>query len=103
MLRDRQGFEVDFVLTEGDNKLLLIEVKATKTPKPTDGRAVAALAQTIRKQYNREVEAIVVHADTKRYLDPMPLRPGVKAISWIGLANFLARRQLPALPPTSNG
>ena len=35
-IRDRQGLEVDFVVDEGNRRLLLFEAKATRTPMPDD-------------------------------------------------------------------
>jgi len=43
--RDRQGLEVDFVVDEGNRRLLLIEAKATRTPMPDDGRSLTRLAR----------------------------------------------------------
>ena len=43
--RDQQGLEVDFVIPQGAGALLLAEVKATKTPKPSMARPLQRLAQ----------------------------------------------------------
>lgn len=42
--RDQQGLEVDFIVEQGDRRLLLIEAKATRTPTPEMGRSMGRLA-----------------------------------------------------------
>lgn len=46
--RDKQGLEVDFVVDEGNRRLVLIEAKATRTPMPADARSLVRLASSIR-------------------------------------------------------
>ncbi|MGI5870239.1 MAG: ATP-binding protein [Kiritimatiellia bacterium] len=86
--RDRQGLEVDFVVDEGNRRLLLIEAKATRTPMPDDGRALTRLASSMTKG-NVATRAFVVHADTSNRGEPLPLRPGVKAVGWRNLHPLL--------------
>ena len=78
--RDRQGLEVDFVVDEGDRRLLLIEAKATRTPMPDDARSLARLAAAMKRRC--APQAAVVHADTAEHAAPMPLCPGVRAAGW---------------------
>jgi len=78
--RDRQGLEVDFVVDEGDRRLLLIEAKATRTPMPDDARSLTRLAEAMKRRC--VPQAAVVHADTAEHAAPMPLCPGVRAAGW---------------------
>jgi hypothetical protein len=45
--RDQQGLEVDFVVDEGNRRLLLLEAKATRTPVPDMARPLARLAGAV--------------------------------------------------------
>ncbi|HCF96335.1 MAG TPA: hypothetical protein DEW46_14855, partial [Verrucomicrobia bacterium] len=87
IFRDRQGLEVDFVVDEGNRRLLLIEAKATRTPMPDDGRSMARLSAAIDRA--SAVRAVVVHADTEERAAPMPLCPGVRAVGWRALHALL--------------
>lgn len=85
--RDRQGLEVDFVVDEGNRRLLLIEAKATRTPMPDDGRSLTRLAAAMGR--GNALRAAVVHADTAERASPMPLCPGVRAVGWRALHALL--------------
>lgn len=78
--RDRQGLEVDFVVDEGDRRLLMIEAKATRTPMPEDARSLTRLAAAMGRRFL--TRAAVVHANTAEHAAPMPLCPGIRATGW---------------------
>ncbi len=86
--RDRQGLEVDFVVDEGDRRLLLIEAKATRTPMPDDARSLLRLAAAMKR---RASQAAVVHAGTAEHAEPMPLCPGVRAAGWRAMHTLLGK------------
>ncbi len=77
--RDQQGLEVDFVVPETVARLLLIEAKATRTPRPEDGEPIARLGRAVGK---RTVRGLVVHRGTGRQA---ALRPGTEAVSLTAL------------------
>ncbi len=81
--RDRQGLEVDFVVEEGAGRLLLIEAKATRTPRPEDAHSITRLMKSMEPRVVSR--AAVVHADTADYTAPMPLCRGVRAVGWRSL------------------
>ena len=87
IFRDRQGLEVDFVVDEGNRRLLLIEAKATRTPMPDDGRSLTRLATAMGN--SAMTRAVVVHAGTADRAAPMPLCPGVRAVGWRALHALL--------------
>jgi predicted AAA+ superfamily ATPase len=87
IFRDRQGLEVDFVVDEGNRRLLLIEAKATRTPMPDDGRSLTRLATAAGD--SAVTRAVVVHAGTADRAAPMPLCPGVRAVGWRALHALL--------------
>lgn len=78
--RDRQGLEVDFIVDEGNRRLLLVEAKATQTPMPDDARSLHRLASTMARSV--AVRAVVVHDGGKERAPPAPLCPGVRAVGW---------------------
>lgn len=88
--RDRQGLEVDFVVDEGDRRLLLIEAKATRTPMPDDARSLIRLAAAMGPRAHSR--AAVVHAHTAEDAAPMPLCPGVRAVGWRAVHALLDER-----------
>lgn len=75
--RDQQGLEVDFIISEGDRKLTLLEAKATRPPMPGDARALLRPAASIE---GYRTKAFLVHADAGRGREPTALCPGVKAV-----------------------
>jgi len=87
IFRDRQGLEVDFVVDEGNRRLLLVEAKATRTPMPDDGRSLTRLATAMGN--SAMTRAVVVHAGTADRAAPMPLCPGVRAVGWRALHALL--------------
>ncbi len=82
-LRDRQGLEVDFLLDLGNRRLLLMEAKATATPRPDDAKSLLRLRRAIT---DYEVTAHVVHAGTANTGGGSAICPGVTAIPWQHLA-----------------
>ncbi len=74
--RDQQGLEVDFIVPQGNGRLLLLEAKATRTPMPSMALPMQRLAGSM-KNYN--VRACLVHL-ASRYGKDMPLAPGIKAV-----------------------
>jgi len=72
--RDQQGLEVDFVVPEAATRLLLIEAKATRTPRPEDAEPIVRLGRAVGR---RTVRGLVVH----RGAESQPaLRPGAEAV-----------------------
>jgi len=82
--RDQQGLEVDFLVDRGNNKLLLLEVKASRTPKPGDAGPMLALKKNIQKH---DVSAWVVH--TGSACESSVLREGAGAVSMSALDSVL--------------
>jgi predicted AAA+ superfamily ATPase len=56
--RDQQGLEIDFVVDQGNRRLALLEVKATRTPKPDMALPMARLTKGIE---HYDVQRFVVH------------------------------------------
>ena len=76
--RDEQGLEVDFIVPHGVQRLLLLEVKATKTVKPDMAHSMGRLAKAILRY---DVEKAVIYQDSKKHAAiTTALSPGVKAI-----------------------
>jgi hypothetical protein len=69
--------EVDFLVDQGNSRLTLIEVKATKTPQTNMGTAMARLAKTIT---NYSFSCLVVHQGTGNAAASRTLGQGIKAI-----------------------
>lgn len=92
--RDRQGLEVDFVLDEGNRRLLLIEAKATRTPMPDDARSMIRLRAAMPP--HAVSRAAVIHAGTAERAAPTPLCPGVRAMGWHALHTLLEETHQPA-------
>jgi len=75
--RDRRGLEVDFVVDQGNRRLMLLEVKATKTPMPGDGKTMMQLASSIK---GYRTSSYLLHAARGSGADPSILCKGVKAV-----------------------
>jgi predicted AAA+ superfamily ATPase len=76
--RDEQGLEVDFVIPQGNKRLLLIEAKSSRTVTASEGASLSRLAQSIK---NYDVTSIVVHrptADDPRF---STLSKSIRAVS----------------------
>jgi len=77
--RDRQGLEVDFIVPHGDNRLTLIEAKATRTPRGDMAKSLRQLSPAIQ---GPKVDAYVVHRPAKTKMIGQSLTPGVRAVPW---------------------
>jgi hypothetical protein len=84
--RDQQGLEVDFLVDQGNSRLLLIEVKATQTPRTEMGAAMTRLARNIHR-YN--ISCFVVHQGKDNAAASRTLGRGVKAIGFERLTTVL--------------
>jgi predicted AAA+ superfamily ATPase len=84
--RDQQGLEIDFVAPQGASGLLLIEVKATKTPKPAMAQSLKRLAGAITAYQTRSV---LIHAGSDETAGGSALSPGVSAVSLPSLLKML--------------
>lgn len=84
--RDRQGLEVDFLLDQGNNELVLLEVKSTSTPMPRDASAMCSLMKNI---HGKTLSSILVHTGQNRLADPQVLCKGVKMVGMTKLGSFL--------------
>jgi uncharacterized protein len=84
--RDRQGLEVDFVVPRGDNRLTIIETKATRTPRSNMAKPLRQLLSAIDIY---KTEAFVVHQKAKSDVVTPALAPGVRAIAWTEMLTSL--------------
>jgi uncharacterized protein len=82
--RDQQGLEVDFLIPTGNKNLVLVEVKASKTPTPGMAHGIKRLSQSITK-YN--TKSFVIYLPSKQRKSISTLTPGVKAITIQELSN----------------
>lgn len=82
--RDQQGLEVDFVMPAKDNKVRLIEAKASRTVTPGDAAPLRRLAATWGGQPGARggVEQILVHQPARAGAVSRALVPGVQALTW---------------------
>jgi predicted AAA+ superfamily ATPase len=87
--RDRQGLEVDFIVDNGNRRLVLIEAKATQTPMPDDARPIARLLPSLPASVH--ARALVVCDEAAPA--PVPLGPHVRPVSWRRLHKALADDQ----------
>jgi len=84
--RDERGFEVDFVVDLGNRKLVLLEAKATRTPKPDLARPLAVLAKSVSPHESR---SYLVHSATGEAAKSSSLLPGVRRIGVGALGSVL--------------
>jgi predicted AAA+ superfamily ATPase len=84
--RDQQGLEVDFVLDLGNRKLLLLEARATRTPKPDLARSLAALARSVG---HYEARSFLVHSAAGEAAKPTALLPGIRSVGVDELGTLL--------------
>lgn len=82
--RDRQGLEVDFLIDRGNNRLTLLEVKTTRTPRPADADSMLSLRKNI---HNRDVSAWVIHPGRSR--EPFVLCKGARTAGLADLPSIL--------------
>jgi predicted AAA+ superfamily ATPase len=84
--RDQQGLEVDFLIPSEGRKLVLLEVKASRTPRPEMADPMMRLSRAVK---NYETTRILVHRGASA---PQALAQGAKAFS---AEDFI--RDLPAV------
>jgi len=84
--RDRQGLEVDFIVPRGDNRLTLIEAKATRTLHSSLAKPLRRLLPAIKEH---ATEAFVVHQPAKSDTVARALAVGVQAVPWTKMASDL--------------
>jgi predicted AAA+ superfamily ATPase len=82
--RDRQGLEVDFIVPRGENRLTLIESKATRTPQSNMAKPLGQLLPAI-KDY--KTEAFVVHQPGRSDTVAPTLARGVQAVPWTKISS----------------
>ncbi len=82
--RDRQGLEVDFIVPGAENRLTLIEAKATRTPVANHAKSLRRLLPALDYY---ESEAFVVHQPAKSKTVTTALAPGVRALPWTKIAS----------------
>ena len=75
--RDHQGLEIDLVVPGGNNRLTLIEAKASRTVMPSMAEPLSRLRSGLDRY---DVRRLVVHLPTSRDTAFTALRPGVKAV-----------------------
>jgi len=76
--RDQQGLEVDFVVPGGDQKLILLEAKASRTVWPETAESLSRLSKVIS---NYKVDRFLIYRPSKGKESISALRPGIKALS----------------------
>lgn len=82
--RDRQGLEVDFIIPREENRLTLIEAKATRTPR---GGMAKPLRQLLSALKRHEAEAFVVHQPAKSDTVAPSVAPGARAVPWTKMSD----------------
>lgn len=86
--RDQQGLEVDFVIPAGHRRLLIAEVKASRTATPAMVQGVVRLASAVR---GYEAEGFLIHRPVREMRSLGALAPGVRATGVDGLLDRLVR------------
>ncbi|MGH7150030.1 MAG: ATP-binding protein [Planctomycetota bacterium] len=84
--RDQQGLEVDFVIPAGHRRLLLVEVKASRTASPGMAAPLDRLARSVAKD---RVERLLVYRPSLEERGFEALRPGARAVGLDGLLDRL--------------
>ena len=85
--RDQQGLEVDFVVPAGHRRLMLLEAKATSTPRPEMAGALRRLSASVT---GYAVESFLVHRGSDRM---STLSPGIRALTVEDLADRVIRKR----------
>ncbi|MDR3090135.1 MAG: ATP-binding protein [Desulfobulbaceae bacterium] len=83
--RDRQGLEVDFIVDNGNGKLVLLEAKATKTPMPSDARNMTRLLRNIPASAQSRNFVVCDISATQS----IALCPNIRALPWRLLREIL--------------
>ena len=76
--RDQQGFEADLIVPAGDRRLVLIEVKASRTVTP---RMAAPLLRLGKSAAGYHVTSLVVHQGRAGAPPSNALTPGAAAVT----------------------
>jgi len=84
--RDLHGLEVDFVVPQGERRLLLLEAKASRTLGPGDARRLERLVAAATRY---ETRACVVHRPARSGPRTRALAPGVSAVPVTELSKLL--------------
>ncbi|MBM4118619.1 ATP-binding protein [bacterium] len=85
--RDRQGLEVDFLVPLGEQRLALVEAKATRTPGPELAKSLRQLQGSIGED---RATAWLVHERGETPLAASGLGGGARALAWTELASALS-------------
>ena len=85
--RDQQGLEVDFIVPRGNARLALVECKASRTATVDDGAPIAALRRAVSRY---QTQGFVAYQPLPSAEATSVLRPGVRAVSLMGLLNALS-------------
>lgn len=72
--RDQQGLEVDFVVPQGNGRVLLLEAKATRTPMPAMAGSMQRLAGAMK---NYQTNCCLLHLPARHEAD-LPLASGIR-------------------------
>ena len=75
--RDQQGLEVDFLVPWGDQKLILLEAKASRTVWPEIAESLSRLSKVVS---NYDVDRFLIYRPSKGRESISALRPGIKAL-----------------------
>jgi predicted AAA+ superfamily ATPase len=75
--RDQQGLEVDFIVPRANSNVWLVEVKASKTVRPS---MAAPLLSTRRAMTGRPGRLLVVHRKSRSQLPTAAITRGVEAL-----------------------
>ena len=84
--RDQQGLEVDFIVPAGDQHLLFIEAKASRTVTPAMAKPLERLAGA-NTRYT--IAKYLVHRESKENFPTTALKSGVKALPVSQLASII--------------
>jgi predicted AAA+ superfamily ATPase len=85
--RDQQGLEVDFLVPRGDQKIILLEVKASRTVWPETAESLSRLSKVAS---NYKVDQFLIYRPSKGKESISALRPGIKALSIEKLLSVLS-------------
>jgi predicted AAA+ superfamily ATPase len=86
--RDQQGLEVDFVVDQGNRRISLLEVKASRTPKPAMAAPMARLAKSIDRY---DVQRFVIHQGERDAALPKTVGNHAKAVGLERIHEILER------------
>ncbi|MBI5575173.1 MAG: ATP-binding protein [Deltaproteobacteria bacterium] len=84
--RDQQGLEVDFVVPTGDERLVLIEAKASRSVAPESAEPLLRLARTSGRY---RTKCVVIHRRADSDPPFSAIRPGASAASLTELPEIL--------------